>query len=115
MGQVTYDDIEVDRCTGCKGLWFDAGELEALKRARVAHDIDTGDPSMGERFNAVDRYNCPRCSGGMIRMVDARQTHIWYEQCGACGGRFLDAGELTDLKSVTIADFFRRFSTPERR
>ena len=23
--------VTVDRCTGCKGLWFDIGEAEALK------------------------------------------------------------------------------------
>lgn len=115
MGQVSYESIEVDRCTGCKGLWFDAGEMQALKKARVAEDIDTGDPRTGERFNSVDRYNCPRCGGGMIRMVDARQSHIWYEQCSSCNGLFLDAGEFEDISSFSVADFFRRFSTPERR
>ena len=25
---VEYDDIELDYCTACKGVWFDAGELE---------------------------------------------------------------------------------------
>jgi uncharacterized protein len=25
-----YHGIEVDRCTGCRGIWFDAGEAESL-------------------------------------------------------------------------------------
>ena len=28
METVTYDDVEVDRCSGCQGLWFDGGEIE---------------------------------------------------------------------------------------
>ena len=31
MEKMTYKDIEVDRCTLCKGLWFDALEHEALR------------------------------------------------------------------------------------
>jgi hypothetical protein len=26
----TYHRIQVDRCTECKGIWFDAGEAESL-------------------------------------------------------------------------------------
>jgi hypothetical protein len=25
-----YHGIQVDRCTGCRGVWFDAGEAESL-------------------------------------------------------------------------------------
>ncbi len=114
MEQVTYEGTQVDRCTGCKGLWFDRSEREALARPEAAAAIDIGDPATGERMNAVDRYLCPRCSGGMVRMVDPKQSHIWYEQCVSCGGSFFDAGELKDLSERTISDFFKSLSTPPR-
>lgn len=50
----------------------------------------------------------------MSRLVDPEQTHIWFEKCDACQGSFFDAGELTDLATVSVSDFFRRFVTPER-
>ncbi len=32
MEEVTYGrNMTVDRCTNCKGIWFDVGEAEVLK------------------------------------------------------------------------------------
>ena len=30
LTEVTFQDIKVDRCTDCRGVWFDPGELERL-------------------------------------------------------------------------------------
>jgi len=27
---IKYKDIDIDRCTGCNGVWLDAGELEQV-------------------------------------------------------------------------------------
>ncbi|MGI9238664.1 MAG: MFS transporter [Woeseiaceae bacterium] len=114
MEQVDHEGTEIDRCTICKGMWFDAGEIELLSDKQAAAVIDTGDASIGKKSNAMDDYRCPRCSGAMVRVVDARQRHIWFETCSSCNGSFLDAGELRDLSTVNIADFFRDLATPER-
>ncbi len=114
MEQVVQDGIEIDRCKYCAGIWFDAGEREALGNMKAAAAIDIGDASRGKQTNEIDRYPCPRCSGAMARVVDPQQTHIWYEVCSSCGGSFFDAGEFTDLAEHSISDFFKRWSTPER-
>ena len=115
MEQVVFGDIEVDRCTLCKGLWFDLLEHEQLKSMHGAEAIDIGDREVGAIFNRDDRITCPRCGGPMIRMVDAAQPHIWYESCGVCHGVFFDAGEFRDYKQYSPADFFRRLRARERR
>ncbi len=115
MEVVVHNNVEVDRCTGCMGLWFDAGEIEPLLKPKLARAVDIGDADTGAHTNAIDRYPCPRCGGAMVRMVDASQSHIWYEKCASCGGSFFDAGEFRDLAEVSIADFFKGLSTPERR
>lgn len=115
MEQVVYADIEVDRCTLCKGLWFDMLEHEQLREIRGAEAIDSGDREVGALFNRDDRIGCPRCRSRMIRMVDAEQPHIWYESCGACHGVFFDAGEFTDYKRHTPIDLLRRLRARERR
>ena len=115
MEQVEFKGTEVDRCEICKGIWFDAGEIEIMRNNRAAVAIDTGDADAGKQSNAIDRYQCPRCSGSMVRVVDPQQRHIWYETCGSCGGSFLDAGELIDLSKFTITDFFKDLVTPERK
>ncbi len=114
MEQIEHDGIEVDRCVLCKGLWFDASEVEALRGRRAAAVLDTGDASLGERTNAIDRYCCPRCSGAMVKMVHPKQSHIWYERCSACHGSFFDAGEFRDLSRFTISDLFKWLRVPDR-
>ena len=30
LDEITYEDVQVDRCNKCGGIWLDAGELERL-------------------------------------------------------------------------------------
>ena len=115
MVQVAIDGTEIDRCSTCHGLWFDAGELEKMRNRQAAEVLDVGDISVGKQQNEIEYYRCPRCAGPMNRLVDPQQTHIWFEQCDSCHGSFFDAGELSDLAKLSISDLFKRFATPERR
>jgi PAT family beta-lactamase induction signal transducer AmpG len=115
MEQVMIDGTEIDRCMSCHGLWFDDGELSKMRTKEAAAALDIGDVKTGKQQNKVENYRCPRCAGEMNRLVDPEQTHIWFEQCDSCRGSFFDAGELTDLATVSVSDFFKRFLTPERR
>jgi len=114
MEVVKMESGEVDRCISCKGLWFDI--LESEKFISQAKILDTGDAKVGVASNTIDRINCPACANmPMIRMVDSRQHHIWFESCPSCGGRFFDAGEFKDLSSHTLLDVVRDMFTPERK
>lgn len=115
MQTVNYEGVEVDRCGSCQGLWFDAGEVEALADKQAAVAIDVGDARTGKRLNAVEDYRCPRCGDAMARRVDPRQRHIWYETCTGCDGSFFDAGEFRDLAQLTVSDFFKRLVAPRRK
>ncbi|MBT8100822.1 MAG: zf-TFIIB domain-containing protein [Gammaproteobacteria bacterium] len=114
MQLITYAGIDVERCDGCKGLWFDMVEHEHLAAIEGSEAIDTGSAEIGARFNKIDDIECPHCNSPMLRMVDARQPHIWYEACPTCYGVFFDAGEFRDYKEKTILDFFRDFFAKER-
>ncbi len=107
MEIVRYEDVDVDRCTACGGLWFDTMEREKLMKKRGSEAIDTGDAEMGRKQNAVDRINCPRCTSRMVRMVDPAHAHIWFEKCAVCGGAYLDAGEFRDEKAPSLRSFFQ--------
>ena len=113
---VVQDNIEVDRCDQCGGLWFDMLEVDRLQKAKNrASALDTGDARVGEELNQQGKIECPRCHTQMIRMVDLRQHHIWYESCPVCYGKWFDAGEFKDLQQVTVVDFFRDLFTQERQ
>ena len=115
METVTYESIQVERCTECKGLWFDLCEQEHLKDLKGSESIDVGSPKGREAHDEVGSIECSICHTSMIRMVDARQPHIWYESCPSCFGVFFDAGEFRDYKDKTILDFFRDLTAKERK
>ncbi|MEK7259936.1 MAG: zf-TFIIB domain-containing protein [Pseudomonadota bacterium] len=104
--EVLQGKIVIDQCTGCKGLWFDLGEAEQLKKSWMSDFLDTGDPKIGKTYNRVRDIHCPRCGKGMNKLTDKRQPHLEYEACEE-HGMFMDAGEFTDYKHETLMDFFR--------
>jgi Zn-finger nucleic acid-binding protein len=106
MEIVTVEGVTVDRCVGCKGIWFDAGEQRALKE-RKAEAVDTGDSGTGKRMDKIHDISCPRCGVGMIRMVEVDQQAIDYEACTKCFGIFLDAGEFKRLKDSGMSEYLR--------
>jgi len=115
MHSIPLRDEKVERCSSCGGLWFEAMEREKLKQVAGSEKIDTGDPAVGRKFNEMKKVNCPACKTPMIRMVDLKQNHIWYESCTVCGGVFFDAGEFKDYKKSTLADFFKGLFAAERK
>ena len=114
MEAVAVGSVDVDRCTSCQGMWFDAFEDEAVKRARGAKKVDTGDGRKGKEKNQQGKISCPKCRTRTIRMVDREQPHIWYESCPVCYGKFFDAGEFQDVAEKGLRDLFRRWGAKER-
>ncbi len=111
MEKVTYQSIEVDRCTHCYGLWFDLLEHKQLKSLRGSEAIERGAPEMGKKLEEIKGVNCPVCQTQMTRIADVRQPHLRYESCPVCHGVFFDAGEFRDYKQETILEWFRSMLT----
>jgi Zn-finger nucleic acid-binding protein len=88
MRTVDHEEITVDRCTKCGGLWFDLLEHEDLKGKSGSERIDSGDPAQGRKHDDQAKVMCPIDNVRMIRMVDAAQPHIWFESCPVCHGAF---------------------------
>jgi Zn-finger nucleic acid-binding protein len=113
---ISYAGVEVDRCVGCGGLWFDALEDRDLRGSKAAAAaIDTGDAKAGSKHDSIKKAECPRCHTGMIRMVDREQPHVWYESCPICHGSFFDAGEFKDLSEKSVGDLFKKWRKGERK
>ncbi len=107
MESVKYEGVEIDRCTACKGLWFDMLEQEDLKKLQAAKKIDIGDAMAGKKLDFKSDIECPKCHAQMLKMVVLNQPHIRYESCSVCYGVFFDAGEFRDYKEETVADVFK--------
>ena len=57
MLAVTYDDIEVDFCPECQGIWLDSGELELLIGDAQLLTFSPARAEISEK-----RRRCPICS-----------------------------------------------------
>ena len=66
METIEFNGVEVDKCTGCEGLWFDNLEYEELKNMKGSEVIDTGYAIDGAQNDHIDDYPCPKCSGKLV-------------------------------------------------
>ena len=116
LADVRYgDEILIQRCDQCAGLFCAPEMLEAMKREYLSEAVlDIGNPRVGSKLDKVDDIACPRCGICMTPTYDPAQTHIWYELCENCGSTWLDAGEFTDLKYETLMDRVRGFLRGKR-
>jgi Zn-finger nucleic acid-binding protein len=107
LSAVTFQNVEVDRCNECQGIFFDAGEHHELKEVRGSGAIDTGNVATGKMYNDVKDVSCPRCQTKMFKISDVDQCHITVDVCPACRGVWFDAGEFKDFRSYTFSDYIK--------
>jgi uncharacterized protein len=102
LTEVQVGSLAVDVCQeGCGGIWFDAFELQ---RADEEQEV------AGERLLHIERderiqvdpnrkRDCPRCSGVKLkRHFFSPKRRVEVDECPSCGGYWLDAGELAQIR-----------------
>ena len=108
LAEKTVESITVDVCEdGCGGIWFDNFELEK---------VDTATESAGEGLLEVARdesitvdhtarRKCPKCDNQiMMRHFASTNREVEVDECPACGGVWLDAGELGSIRAQYETD-----------
>jgi Zn-finger nucleic acid-binding protein len=131
MVVVEYHGIELDFCTLCEGVWFDAGELELVfKTHRSEQEIDTFFTDMMKKPNAgaMEKVKkCPLCGRKMDKKDIGDSPHILIDACGKGHGLWFDGGEvvqfaeymrnkeghLSDSNNMAIEFLEEFFGTPE--
>ncbi len=98
MAKVTFESVEIDRCTKCHGLWFDALEKENLKEIGGSEAIDDGAPAVTGATTTKRQVLCPVCKTQLIKMTVLGHPGLHYESCTVCFGAFFDAGEYRQYK-----------------
>jgi Zn-finger nucleic acid-binding protein len=89
-----YEEIEVDYCVACHGVWLDAGELELLFGDRGIADgfMTAGDPAQAAPGEAV--RPCPGCDAPMEKATTDGAAPVTYDFCKDGHGMWFDKGEL---------------------
>jgi len=88
------EEVELEGCPGCGGLWLDGGELKQLAESAASLK------AAGDRFSrgasaptSAQRGPCPACAGALTPFEFDRFRGVRLDRCKACGGVWLDAGE----------------------
>jgi len=82
------EDVEIDYCVHCRGVWLDGGELEMISR-RAAGEAAVGLVPGGKR----GRRRCPRCRKRM-RVTHFEGSTVEVDACPRGDGVWFDRGEL---------------------
>jgi Zn-finger nucleic acid-binding protein len=96
---VEQHQIELDYCTRCRGVWFDAGELELLLASEKLEGSDLGIKnilSLPEVLSSRPRRKCPIC-GRSMKEVAIGQPAINIDACRRGDGLWFDGGEVQEL------------------
>jgi len=97
---VEYHDIELDYCTGCKGVWFDSGELELLLESHGLEEAKVFLVNILDSPEAVSsekKRKCPLCGHKMKKITIGEEPKILIDMCGEEHGLWFDGGEVTQL------------------
>ena len=97
MVVLELDEVEIDHCLSCGGIWLDAGELELLldsekESAAVLQSFSPSDPSEEKP------RRCPICLKVMEKVLcSGSQGPVRLDRCQSQDGIWFDKGELNDV------------------
>ena len=101
MVEEDFGGILVDICkNGCKGIWFDFKELKDLDENHEGVGKVLEEALKSPRKNDTDRgpLKCPKCGINMREHKYKHAKEVNVDECYACGGFFLDSGELKKIR-----------------
>jgi Zn-finger nucleic acid-binding protein len=108
MKPVTFEEITVDRCVSCGGLWFDVMEQRHLKDRPGSEKIDTAPAHAAHApHRPASKMKCPCCDAPLTRLKDTDNRNIEYEYCTVCNGAFFDGGEFRKYKDTSFLGSLR--------
>jgi Zn-finger nucleic acid-binding protein len=103
-----FNGIDVDFCDRCRGLWLDAGELEALLTRTGAR---ADDPLLHFQQQPGTQptgrsHLCPRCDEPLREITVASHAGqpLTLDRCPRGHGLWFDADELTQLLTMFPAE-----------
>lgn len=104
MVTLELDEVEVDYCLGCGGIWLDAGELEMLldgsDKAKELLDSFAPAEGCGEKPR-----KCPICLKKMQKIhAGAEDAKQLIDRCKKGDGLWFDKGELQDIVAAGSMD-----------
>jgi Zn-finger nucleic acid-binding protein len=112
MEKKTIGEATIDECRQCRGLWFDAGEVDAAKDALAPPEVHWADFDLWRRqadFDvARDPLPCPRCADTLLTAITDRETGTTARFCPSCRGAWMTAEDFNGVVDALLSELDRR-------
>ncbi len=97
------DDIEIDFCPRCSGLWLDRGEFDVLTAESTVYreeklEKEYSRPRLADK---VEYIPCVRCGKLMVKKNYGHISGVIIDECGR-HGVWLDNGELEKIRHFIL-------------
>jgi Zn-finger nucleic acid-binding protein len=98
MNSEAYEEMQVERCPVCRGLYLDRGQLEAMLKKKLGSVADN--IVFAPTPEALDEAtaHCFRCDKDMELVKGP--FDVFVNWCKSCGSMFLDPGELATIQRI---------------
>jgi Zn-finger nucleic acid-binding protein len=93
------DQIEIDHCIKCGGVWLDGGELELLLEGAEQREKLLGSFQIDVETKEK-KIRCPICSKKMEKVLCGFDNKIRIDKCSDHDGIWFDKGELYEVISL---------------
>jgi uncharacterized protein len=117
LKEVNQSDLKVDVCDQhCGGIWFDNFELKKVDEAHesLGEALLDMSPHTPMRINHEGKRLCPRCANQpLARHFFTVRQEIEVDDCPACGGIWLDVGELSSIRKQFKTEADRKKAAEE--
>jgi Zn-finger nucleic acid-binding protein len=100
MLTVEFEQIEIDYCRKCGGVWLDSGEAELIgEKAGVLRPglLAALDAGLSGECEPGQRRDCPVCGKLMARFRPAELAPVCVDRCCYRHGLWFDRGELQQV------------------
>ena len=95
------DEIELDQCVSCNGVWFDVGELDQYLAEKL---LILNSPEVKE-YKELNKKEgpCPRCNQVMAKQPAPKGGGFTVDVCEKCKGIWLDSSEIDKLEKKNFS------------
>lgn len=97
---VEHENIELDYCPECSGVWFDCGELELLLETSQLEGscLSTGGVLSSPEVSSTEKKRkCPICGQKMKKATVGHKPEVLIDACPQGDGLWFDKGEVGQL------------------
>jgi len=96
LEQIIYEEMEIDSCKKCGGIFLNEGEIEQIEISRKK--IIDKKKRYSKSKSQERRRTCPKCDIVMTLSKYGKFIERTVDKCPECEGIWLDKGELEDIQ-----------------